>query len=200
MASAPVPAERNRGQRHPLLWVERRDQILAITSRGGIHAAAAWRRANQERVARRRDAVARFVRDRLSSLSGLDPENIPAQPRLSDLRLFADLAQVSPGELICGLEIEDYERLERRQPIAAIWPQPQCTGALLRERVGEVVGALRVLTGASVDVAGREIGRTHSHVRNIERGRYEPQLADIALMADAYNVTVATILRLSTGD
>ena len=194
------PLRRARGEepspRSPLLWVERRDQILAITSRGGPHAAA-WRRANQKRVARRRDAVTRFVRDELSSLSGLDAESIPAQPRLSDLRLLADLAQKSLAELMRALEIEDYERLDRRPPIAATWPRPRYAGTLLRERVGEVVGALRVLTGASVDVAGREIGRTHSHVRNIENGRYEPQVSDIVLMADAYNVTLATVLRLA---
>lgn len=181
--------------RRPLTWDERRDQILATTGSGWDY--DAWNHERDRRVTRRIEEVNEFLRVQLL----LSHRPLAGRAlRLADVLRFANRAAVHPVEMWRPFAAADYERLDRKPPATPTWPNGGPPGASARERLGTVLETLRRFTGASLETVGREIGRTFSHVRNVERARFDVAVADIVLMSDAYCVCVSTVLFLSEID
>lgn len=180
----------------PASWTARRDEILASVYPGSIDLQR-WVEARGSRVLKRRAVVARYLVDRLQQTAHRTSRLVSVESyellRLDRFIVLAQAAHQSPAEVMQDLGVYDYTRLKRVPPALPGWPR-RASRELPRTRVAETLKGLRVYTGASIDLVAREIGRTHAHVRNIEKGRFDPRVVDLVLMADAYNVTITTVL------
>jgi hypothetical protein len=174
-------------------WGRRRDAALAVVEQPLSHFESLPDR--DARVNRRRREVIRLVNRRIGDrCPALDERNPPRIP-LSTFLEMARRLNLAPGAILCDLGWLDYTRGRRQDTDWVVWPDPgPAAAAPARMRVGRALEGLRRFTGASLETVGREIGRTFSHVRNLERGRYEPDVVELVLLGDAYHVTLGTIL------